>query len=256
MHAPPSLHSQLPLSNLLDLVDELSESDVDMYSFRVDPFAAKRTAEHRVLWLGSSRGEEAFEARSAERVPARRGHGHSRVTIKLQETNWTLAGGQIFHALLHLCRYKYYKTANHWLKRSAPQCSPRCSLIPASYTSIRWHVRITYHVCDPPRVSPLAFVKTSYECCCQHRPDQVTLRLYCADYQQPRARPHLEEVEGVLYISPFQLQQVEEAELGCTGPSFSDGQCYHQAEESVRLVLCCATMTTEPHIIYQYQYQY
>ena len=113
MHAPPSLHSQLPLSNLLDLVDELSESDVDVYCFRVDPFAAKRTAEHGVLWLGSSRGEEAFEARSAERVPARRGHGHSRVAIKLQETNWTLAGGQIVHALLHLCRYKYYKTANH-----------------------------------------------------------------------------------------------------------------------------------------------
>ena len=86
--------------NLLDLLNELPQSHVDVYGFRMDPLATERTAEHRVLWLGSSRSEEAFEAWPAERVSARRGHRHSRVAIKLQETDWTLTGRQIVHSLI------------------------------------------------------------------------------------------------------------------------------------------------------------
>lgn len=90
------------LAYVLDLLNELLQSEVDVNRFRVDPLATKGTAEHRVLWLESSRSEETFEARSAEGVATRRGHRHSRVTIKLQETDWTLAGCEIVHGPLQI----------------------------------------------------------------------------------------------------------------------------------------------------------
>lgn len=199
-----------------------------MYRLRVDPLATKGTAEHRVLWLEPSRSEEAFEARSAERVPTWRGHRHSCVTVKLQETDWTLAGCKIVHGPVQI-----QVLQDHYSSIGRCDLQTHSSKITFQPSNLRMRLSSCFTV--------LMICVCAATCLLLlpiYRHDEVTLQLYRVASQQPSARHHFKETEGVLCIPPFQLWQMEEAQLGCTGPCCRSGQCYHPTEEPVSHVLC------------------